>query len=177
MRNRFTCARVGAAAALFLGLVALLPPSVACGQEGGRTKIGTSGSNTGTEFVDKQLPKGARVIGVKIRSGDWIDAVELLYKTADGKVESLGKHGGDGGEEDTFMLEEGEHLTGITGKSGTYVMSLTIITNKRKSKTYGLGEGDVQYHYEVPDHDEIIGFFGRAGEYVDQIGIWVRKRP
>jgi hypothetical protein len=177
MRNRFTFAEVGVAAALFLGLVVLLAPSVAWGQEGDRTKIGTSGGKGGSEFVDKHLPKGARVIGVKIRSGDWIDAVELLYKTADGKVESLGKHGGDGGEEDTFMLEEGEHITGITGKSGTYVMSLTIITNKRKSKTYGLGEGDVQYHYEVPHSDEIIGFFGRAADYVDQIGIWVRKRP
>jgi hypothetical protein len=177
MRNRFTVARVGVAAALFLGLVVLLAPSVACGQEGGRTKIGTSGASTGTEFVDKHLPKGARVIGVKIRSGDWIDAVELLYKTADGKVESLGKHGGDGGGEDTFMLEEGEHITGITGKSGMYLMSLTIITNKRKSQTYGLGQGDVQYHYEVPHHDEIIGFFGRSADYVDQIGIWVRKRP
>jgi hypothetical protein len=89
MRNRFTFAGVGVAAAFLLGVVELLTPSVACGQEGGRTKIGTSGPKTGTEFVDKDLPKGAKVIGVKIRSGDWIDAVELLYKTADGKVESL----------------------------------------------------------------------------------------
>jgi Jacalin-like lectin domain len=177
MRDRFTLVGVGLAAAFLLGVVEMLTPSVACGQEGGRTKIGTSGANTGTEFVDKDLPKGAKVIGVKIRSGDWIDAVELLYKTADGKVESLGKHGGDGGGEDTFMLEEGEHITGITGKSGLYVMSLTIITNKRKSQTYGLGQGEVEYHYEVPQHDEIIGFFGRAADYVDQIGIWVRKRP
>jgi predicted Ser/Thr protein kinase len=140
-------------------------------------KIGTSGGNGDDAFVDKHLPKGARVIGVKIRSGDWIDAVELLYKTADGKEESLGKHGGDRGGEDTFMLEEGEHITGITGKTGPYVMSLTIITNKRKSKNYGRGQGDVEYHYEVPHHDEIIGFFGRAGEYVNRIGILVRKRP
>jgi hypothetical protein len=135
MRNRSSFARVGVAAALFLGSVAMLPPPMAYAQEGGRTKIGTSGGNGGSEFVDTALPKGARVIGFKIRSGDWVDAVELLYKTADGKVESLGKHGGDGGLEDTFMLEDGEHITGITGKSGTYVMSLTILTNKRKSKT------------------------------------------
>jgi hypothetical protein len=175
MCQEFT--RLGVVAALLLGLVELVPAPVACAQEGGRTKIGAAGNNGGAEFVDKQLPKGAKVVGVKIRSGDWIDSVELLYKTADGTNESMGKHGGDGGEEDTFMLEEGEHITGITGKTGMYVMSLTILTNKRKSRTYGLGQGDFDYHYELPHHDEVIGFFGRAAEYVDQIGIWVRKRP
>jgi hypothetical protein len=140
-----------------------------------RTKIGTAGGGGGDEFADKHLPKGAKVVGVKIRSGDWIDSIELLYKTADGKIESLGRHGGDGGGEDTFMLEEGEYIKGITGKSGTYVMSLTIITNKRMSKTYGLGEGDRTYHYVLPS-DEVVGFYGRSAEYVDQIGIWAHKQ-
>lgn len=172
MRTRLTLHGLVFPAALVLCLAGPLLRGQAQEQ---RTQIGVSGGPGGEEFSDKALPKGAKVIGVKIRSGDWIDSVELLYKTADGKVESLGMHGGNGGDEETFMLEEGEYIKGITGKTKEYVMSLTIITNKRQSKTYGKGEGDVTYNYILP-RDEVVGFYGRAADYVDRIGIWAKAK-
>jgi Jacalin-like lectin domain len=155
-----------------------LAPSWARADEA-RTKVGPAGGEGGDEFADNELPKGARVVGVKIRHGLFIDGIALLYKTADDKQESLGWHGGDGGDEETFLLEAGEHITGISGKTGEYVESLTIVTNKRKSKTYGGegGEGGDKAFSLQKSGEEVTGFYGRSGAFLDQIGIFVRKKP
>ena len=114
-------------------------------------------------------------MGVKVRHGRLIDGIELLYKTADGKEEGLGWHGGDGGEEEeTFRLEEGEYIVGLSGKAGTYIESLTIVTNNRKSKTYGGDGGDDAFDLRCPD-GEVGGFCGRSGSGLDQIGFFIRK--
>jgi hypothetical protein len=154
-----------------------LAPSWAQADEG-RTRVGPAGGEGGEEFADKELPAGARVVGVKIRHGLYIDGIGLLYKTADGKQESLGWHGGDGGDEETFLLEDGEFITGITGKTGEYVESLTIVTNKRKSKTYGGdgGEGGEKAFDLQKSGHEVTGFFGHSGAFLDQIGIFVQKK-
>src|SRR5208337_4044720 len=129
------------------------------------------GGEGGTEFADKALPEGARVVGVKVRHGRWIDGIELIYRTADGQEEGLGWHGGDGGEEELFRLEEGEYITGMTGKAGTYIDSLTIVTNKRRSKTYGGDGGDNTFDLRS-SCGEVTGFFGRSGPFLDRIGIF-----
>ena len=82
-----------------------------------RNKHGPSkGPEGGDAFSDGILPAEAEVVGVKVRHGDLIDSVELLYKTGKEKVVSLGRHGGDGGDESVFMLEEGEHIKGHQGR-------------------------------------------------------------
>lgn len=153
-----------------------LSPAVA-GDRDERAKIGAAGGNGGEAFHDQHLPPGTRVIGVKIRHGDLVDAVELLYKTADGMVESLGRHGGDGGGEDTFLLNRGEYIKGIKGTTGEFVVSMTIITNQRESPKYGGtdGEGPNRYFFVAPGN-EVIGFLGHSGAYVDRIGVYVRRR-
>jgi hypothetical protein len=162
---------------VFLALVVTGLPAQSWAQaEGDRSKVGPVGGEGGTEFADKPLPSGARVVGVKIRHGRWIDGIELLYKTADGKEEGLGWHGGQGGEEETFLLEDGEFITGITGKAGTYIDSLTIVTNKRKSKTFGGDGGDNTFDLQKSG-DHVTGLYGHSGPFLDQIGIFVEKKP
>ena len=153
-----------------------LPSPSGAGAEDGRTKVGPAGGEGGDGFADMQIPKGARVVGVRIRYGLYIDGLELLYKTADGKKEGMGWHGGDSGNEETFLLEDGEFITGISGKTGEYVESLTFVTNKRKSKNYGGEGGDKTFNLQKSG-EEVIGFYGRSGAFLDQIGIFVRKRP
>jgi hypothetical protein len=154
------------------------PAAPAGGDKDVRTKAGPAGGNGGDAFLDKRLPQGARVVGVKIRHGDYIDAVELLYKAADGNIESLGRHGTEGGEESIFMLDKDEYIKGITGTTGDYLVTLTIVTNKRKSEKYGgaAGDGANKFNLVTPDV-EVVGFYGRAGAFVDQIGIFLHKRP
>ena len=152
-----------------------LPASSWARAEEQRTKVGPAGGNGGTKFADQQLPKGARIVGVKVRHGRFIDGIELLYKTTEGKEEGLGWHGGDGGEEETFLLEEGEYITGIRGKSGLYVDSLTIVTNKRESKTYGGDGGDYSFDLQKSG-EEVVGFYGGSGPFLDRIGLFVQNR-
>jgi RNA polymerase sigma factor (sigma-70 family) len=138
-------------------------------------RVGPAGGEGGLEFADGPSPRGARIVGVRVRHGSYIDGVGLLYKTADGKRDSLGWHGGEGGWEETFLLEEGETIIGITGTSGEYVESLTIVTNKRKSPKYGSAGSGKAYDLRQSGA-EVTGFFGRSGTYVDQIGIFVRPK-
>ncbi len=139
-----------------------------------RSRVGPIGSGIGVEFADQELPQGARVVGVKVRHGSWIDGIELLYKTADGKEEGLGWHGGNGGVEDTFRLEEDEFITAITGKAGVVIRSLTIVTNKRKSRTYGGDGGDHAFELRSSD-GEVAGFCGRCYGALNQLGFFVSK--
>jgi formylglycine-generating enzyme required for sulfatase activity len=145
--------------------------------EDGRTKVGPAGRNGGKPFADKPLPAGARVVGVKIRHGRYIDGLELLYQAVDGKKEGLGWHGGNGGAEETFLLDDGECITGITGTLGEYyVESLRIVTNERKSMVFGRDGGAATFELHEPG-EEVVGFFGRSGAYLDQLGILVHKGP
>jgi hypothetical protein len=143
--------------------------------EDGWMKVGPVGGEGGTEFADQALPEGARVVGVKVRQGCWIDGIELIYRTTDGKEEGLGWHGGDGGEEKMFRLEEGEYITGMTGKAGTYIDSVAIVTNKRISETYGGDGGDHIFDLRS-SCGEVTGFFGRSLRFLDRIGVLAQER-
>jgi len=76
---------------------------------------------------------------------------------------------------------QGEYITKITGKTGKYVNSIRIYTNKKTSPTYGLGKGDWSggrsFTITAPSGKEIVGFYGRSGKYVDAIGAVIRTNP
>ena len=128
------------------------------------------GGNGGAAFMDIP-PNSARVVGLYIRSGDFVDAVKLIYDKVD-----LPKHGGDGGVETTIKFKRGEYITAIYGRSGVYVDSLTIETNRgRRFGPFG-GSGGAPFEVRAPDGYEIVGFFGRAGAYIDAIGVVIRSR-
>ncbi|KAJ8532065.1 hypothetical protein K7X08_011988 [Anisodus acutangulus] len=76
-----------------------------------------------------------------------------------------------------------EHLTGITGALGLFeghlvVKCLSSITNV---KSYGPFESERgvesrgrPFHLEMKGWD-IVGFHGRAGSYLDAIGVYLQK--
>ncbi len=162
-------------------VVCLAGTLASSGRAGDRNKHGPSkGPEGGDAFSDGVLPAEAVVVGVKVRHGDLIDSVELLYKTPKGKVVSLGKHGGDGGEESIFMLEEGELIKGVKGDVNELgVTNLTIVTNKRKVP-FGPGGGGQTFDFVTADQ-HLVGFYGKTGLYgehtvVTRIGIWTVPR-
>lgn len=144
------------------------------GAQDERRKLGPAGRGGGGQFADKELPKDARVIGVKVRHGLLVDGIELLYKSSDNTNGSLGWHGGFGGDADTFLLDEDEYLTGIAGRTGDNVDSISFITNKRRSRIFGRNGGDSAYEFKWLG-EEIVGFHGRSAEYLGQIGVFLRK--
>jgi hypothetical protein len=128
------------------------------------------GGNGGEAFEDSP-PSSAQVVGLYVRSGTFVDAVEMIYDTAD-----LPKHGGDGGSETTITFEPGEYITAISGASGQFLESLTIETNRgRRFGPFGVPVG-TPFEVRAPDGYEIAGFYGRAGVYIDAFGAVIRPR-
>lgn len=75
------------------------------------------------------------------------------------------------------------HIKGISGtfapfdKPPSSVMtSLTIFTNT-DSEIYGpFGQGGgTQFTVPVETNGSVVGFFGRAGSYLDALGVYIRK--
>lgn len=80
-------------------------------------------------------------------------------------------------------LEPDEYMIGISGKYGAYIDSMTIHTNKGKTLSFGgPGGGAAVFGYTAPSGQMIVGFFGKAGDALDSIGVLYapctqQKRP
>jgi Jacalin-like lectin domain len=140
------------------------------------SKCGYSGGTGGQEFSDDALPDSSKVIQVKIRSGELLDAIQIVHETNNGIRHPMPLHGGNGGEQQDFLLDEDEFITGVTGRFGNGVDSIQFITNKQRSSVFGGSGGSATYTYEAPQGTEVVGFFGRSGATIDALGIVLRAK-
>jgi hypothetical protein len=129
----------------------------------------------GRPFRDRAIPLNSTITGVKIRHACGIDAIQLVGKNPKGEQIPFEKHGGEGGREEEFTLQEGEYITGISGKHGTGIDSIVIHTNLDDTKRFGGEGGDHDYHIEVPEGCQVIGFVGQSSGTVTRIGLVYRK--
>jgi hypothetical protein len=140
---------------------------------------GYSGGGGGREFNDEpSIRPGSFVVEVRIRSGDRVDAVQMLLQEPgpNGRQYELPKHGGGGGQPQTFRLQQGQYVTRIYGRCGNGVDHIHIVTNLGEVGDGGGGGGDKNYDYQEPPGHQIVGFYGRSGDEVDAIGIVYQKR-
>ncbi len=149
-------------------------------QDGGLRTCWGPGGGPFDDLKDLGLdPSTIRIVGLIIRSGQFIDAITPIYLDGDGQL-ALPKHGGDGGLETRFGLRSGEFITEISGRSGEFVDSLTIETNLgARIGLGGLGGGPVEGYEIPPDTEgaqEVVAFFGASGDFIDSIGIHTRPR-
>ena len=77
-------------------------------------------------------------------------------------------------------LESVEEMYGTIGKyhygqeTYTVVTSLTIFTNVTPHGPFGKqSAGDTPFHWAPPNNHSVVGFYGRVGVVVDQIGVYV----
>jgi hypothetical protein len=138
-------------------------------QRPGSTAI--SGGRGGLDFEDVDIPSGSRVLEIRVFSGKFVDAIQMTYALPDGRELMGPRHGGEGGRESIFHIDSDEYVTGLSGRYGDYIDSLQIQTNKRKSPLFGGRGGEWEYRIDVPDGNQAVGFAGRAGKYVDSIGL------
>lgn len=143
------------------------------------TTLGPTGGNGGQEFGDYTVPAGASVREVHIFAGLYVDAIQLKYLDANDVLVELPKIGGHGfpsASHHVVTLEPGEVIIGVSGRSGGYVDSIRIQTNKRVTDSFGGFSGVHEFHFAAPENSEIVGFFGRADWFVDALGVVVRER-
>jgi hypothetical protein len=99
-----------------------------------------------------------------------VDAIQVSWSDSS----PAHKHGGNAGSSDTIRFASDEYLVGISGKYGEKVDSIRFVTNKEVYGPYGGPGGDVEYDYNdakpISPSVTIVGFCGRAGDYIDAIG-------
>jgi len=133
--------------------------------------LGPVGGKGGQTFDDYVIPAGSRIAEVRIYCGDFIDAIQLVYIDSSSRKVVMDKVGGAGGDLVTFTLATDEVITGISGRHGWYIDSLTLHTNKRVSESIGGHYGHEPYELLAPEGRCVTGFSGRCQLYIDAIGI------
>jgi hypothetical protein len=155
-------------AGLYLDAVGLLYVPIPQAQAG---KTSIAGGRGGSEFTDTGIPSGARIVEIRVRAGERLDGIQVVYQMPNGTTGEGTWHGGQGGRSVSFRLDSGEYLTGISGRCGTYVDSIRFHTNQRTSDTFGGRGGNRDFKMDVPAGTQATGFTGRSGIYVDAIGL------
>ncbi len=146
---------------LFFPIIAIANTSV--------TLSKVSGGSGGSPFVDMAANKG-RITAITVRSGKFIDRIQLTYQYNNGRV--IGSpHGGNGGKSKTFKLSKGEFITVFGGRSGKYVDSIYIKTNKGRSRKWGGNGGGNSFKFKGSKQSPILGIWGRSGALLDAIGV------
>lgn len=163
--------------ATLIGASGLLAAGTAEAADSPLFAMGPSGGPGGTPFSDAPAPKGFRIAQLVIAGGDAIDSIQMSLVGS--KVINFPKRGGFGGVPKTVVFANGEFIKSIDGRTVNFagehiVGGLNIVTNKRKLKFGTLTAGPV-FRYVAPTGHEIITFNGRAGFFLDAIGVNIRK--
>lgn len=149
--------------------------------------IGPSGGGGGHPFDDGMPKQNAIISQVLVRSGTWIDGIQIMYGDKHCGGTETEYHGGTGGQPQYIDLRRDEYISGISGRYGNYIDKLQIhISSTGKEQGEGARDGRVvafggtgghtNFSFEAPKGTEVIGFIGRSATYLDAIGIIVRPR-
>jgi hypothetical protein len=118
----------------------------------------------------------ARIARVTVWHRQYVDGI--LLETDHG---ALPKIGGTGRHRDirsdTFALEPGEFISGVSLEYWNYVDRITIHTNKGNYGPYGGSSGRLKKFLQAPPGRIVAGFKGRHWELVDSIRLMVVPEP
>jgi Jacalin-like lectin domain len=143
-------------------------------------RLGPSGG-TGGLFFDDDPREAGEIAKIVVHFGDYIDGVQIGW--ADATVAHHGSCNGPTVGEFDIFYQNGEKLRAIDGSiganpgdGGPYVTSIRFHTEIKSSQLFGKQSSNA-FIYQVPGEFRdcsIVGFFGRAGKYLDSIGPLVR---
>lgn len=137
----------------------------------------TFGGESGNWYNDLDTIAGIdspTVSSISLRGQDRVDAM-LLTLSSGQKL----SHGGTGGTETTLTLDAGETLTGSTLCRGnrdnkTRIFYAEMTTSAGRKVTKGVKTNDCDTR-SAERGWSIVGFLGRAGNELDQVGFVYRK--
>jgi hypothetical protein len=135
----------------------------------------TSGGSDGMSFNDlNSISEDAKVSGIIINHGDLINDIRFIW---DGIASSIHGEAPKGGEDTMVFFSNDEYVTSISGYLGRdpygtsdVIGSVTISTNKRIFGSYGMKAPD-NFNLTAKDSFEIVGLYGRAGQFMNALGI------
>ncbi|CAO2149659.1 unnamed protein product [Urochloa humidicola] len=141
-------------------------------------RLGLWGGNGGRRQDIKTAPHQLK--SVTIYSSIVIDALEFSYTDRNGQYHAAGPWGSDGTSPNKIQLHPSESLVELCGTVGPFdgipnvITSLTLVTNAGKYGPFGQGNG-TPFHITVQSNGHIAGFFGRADQYVNAVGVYTNQ--
>ncbi|CAN7097539.1 myrosinase-binding protein 2 isoform X1 [Brassica rapa] len=120
----------------------------------------------------KKIQVGQNNDGVSFVAVEYQNGSQKVVGDGHGKQSSLGV--------ETFELADGEYITSVgvyydkihaEGRGVTVVTSLIFKTNKQISQPFGMTGGE--YVELKEEGNKIVGFHGKASDWVHQIGVYV----
>ncbi|XP_030484910.2 jacalin-related lectin 3 [Cannabis sativa] len=143
-------------------------------------RLGPWGGDDGLDWDDGVYSTVKQVV---VAHGTTIDSIQIEYDNNGSSVWSE-KHGGRGGPKvDNIKLDyPHEYLTSINGYYAKLnewgppiVRSLTLKSNKKLYGPFGVEKGS---SFSIPTSGgKIVGFHGKAGWFVDSIGVHLKTLP
>ena len=128
------------------------------------------------QAAHQQLISTPRLIRVYVRTGDLVDRVEFHF--SDGTVRS---HGGRGGHlREPFVLNTGEYITGIAGRAGDSLDSISFRTSEGRQHTFaGRLNGGVHFTMSCETGEELADAqFARRSRWLQSVlHIETRRTP
>jgi len=131
-------------------------------------RSGPSGGHGGQPFELRGEP-GRQPIGVVVRHDGLIDALGLIW--AEGEDTLMA--GGTGGTTSRVVFTAAETLVRIRGRHGAHLDFLELTSSHGQVWTFGGDGGQHEFAFEVPTGMTLVGLFGRAGRFIDALGILV----
>jgi len=119
---------------------------------------GDAGSSSGSN-IQRVAVEHRTLRQIQVRSGDLVDFVEFHYT----RGEALITGGGQGNEQEPFLLGPGEVVVEVKGGQGGLLDGIEFITNKgRSSKAYG-GSGGDPFNFKAGPGMMIVGLERNEG--------------
>lgn len=149
-------------------------------EDAGLDKFGPWGGNGGRARDITVAPHRLESMTIYSSYQVGVHSLEFSYRDHDGQPRTVGPWGGGGedlGRENTIHLDPSEFLKEVSGtvdsSGGGIITSLALVTNARTYGPFGGGRG-IPFKTPMQINGSIVGFFGRAGWYLDAIGVYVR---
>jgi hypothetical protein len=141
---------------------------------------GFSGGNGGNTFSDEGYPEGGRITEIHVWHGRVIDGFRVVYQDPGGGTKWMDLHGKAGPNPEVLTFYN-ESICAFGGRYGAAVdyIRFDLMGGREGPRSIAYGNergGASDFHYEAPPSTEIIGFWGRSGDYIDAIGVLLRER-
>lgn len=137
--------------------------------------IGGSGGSA-FNFLRSTALSTSSPTSVTIKGGSRLDSVAMQYANGTTLI-----NGGSGGTAATLTLNSGEYITSAVIYKNSYkgsdrIFYLELTTNQNRKLTSGTKSG-TSYTLSAPSGSYIAGFFGRAGDNIDKLGLIFKTLP
>lgn len=147
-------------------------------QSGQQSPGEPSGGRGGKPFQEEAPKNAVQVSAVYVWGGQFIDAMQFVWKDEQGaRIEGKKWGGNKGGICIQLEINEGQYIKSITGKYGKTLESIVIERSDGYKVFCGGGGGKEAFSLVAPEGKAIWSFFGRYGDYLDALGVTMIDFP